>query len=372
MSNQEIIVSTEIKQQLNALCKENGIKKILLVCDGAFQFLLTHEEYLSIDVPYVVFDQFTSNPLYDDVVKGVKCFRENGCDAILAVGGGSAIDVAKCIKLYSKMADSALYLDQEYAQNDVLLIAIPTTSGTGSESTRYAVIYYEGKKQSVTHESIIPGYAFLDCRNLATLPEYQKKCTMMDAFCQSIESWWSVNATEESREYSKKALHMIIENMDAYMDNTEEGNRNMLIASNYAGRAINISQTTAAHAMSYKLTSLYKIPHGRAAFICLPHVWKYMWSQVEANEEKQDLKELFMEIARALPCESVPQAIEYIFALNEKYFKNDKAVFSMSDVELLAASVNPTRLKNNPIMLSEETLYELYSSIVSRGDGSFC
>ena len=366
MSKQQVIVSTEIKQKLNEICENHQIRKVLLVCDTAFQYLAPREEYLSIDAPYVIFNEFTSNPLYEDVVKGVKVFRENDCDAILAIGGGSAIDVAKCIKLYSKMDDNALYLEQEYKDNEVLLIAIPTTSGTGSESTRYAVIYYDNKKQSVTHESIIPAYALLDYRALFTLPEYQKKCTMVDAFCQSIESWWSVNANSESREYSRKALSMILDNMKAYLENTEEGNRNMLIAANYAGKAINITQTTAAHAMSYKLTSQYGVPHGRAAFICLPYVWKYMWEHIDmlSSELGKKLEELFQQIAQTLYCSSVSEALEYIFTLNKKLFEKDKVIMNSEDVGLLAGSVNATRLKNNPMVLSEKTLQDLYSNIV--------
>lgn len=366
MSNQQVIVSTKGKQQLNQICAKHQIKKILLVCDSSFPYLKTREEYLSIDTPYVIFDEFTPNPLYEDVVKGVKRFKENGCDAILAIGGGSSIDVAKCIKLYSTMDDSTLYLEQEYKDNDVLLIAIPTTSGTGSESTRYAVIYYDKKKQSITHESIIPKYALLDYRNLVTLPEYQKKCTMMDAFCQSIESWWSVNTTSESREYSRKALSMLLDNMEDYLNNTEEGNQNMLIAANYAGQAINITQTTAAHAMSYKLTSLYGIPHGRAAFICLPCVWKYMWEHIDtmSSEAGQDLVEVLEEIAQTLHCKSVPEALEYITILNKKLFQENKITMNSKDVALLAASVNLTRLKNNPMMLSEQTLHDMYNTIV--------
>lgn len=269
------------------------------------------------------------------------------------------------------MDDTKLYLEQECVENDILLIAVPTTSGTGSESTRYAVIYYEGRKQSVTHESILPSYALLDYRSLITLPEYQKKCTMMDAFCQSIESWWSVNATVESRRFSGKALSMILDNMDAYMANSDEGNQNMLIAANYAGRAINIAQTTAAHAMSYKLTSLYKIPHGRAAFICLPQVWEYMWKRVETDDDAGELKEVFGQIAKTLRCAGVPEAIAYINALNDKYFGDDTVFFNKKDIELLAASVNLTRLKNNPITLSEERLVDLYRSIISKYSRNF-
>lgn len=360
MERQQVIVSTEIKRQLNEICAKHQVKKLMLVCDSSFQYLLPREEYLGIDTPYVIFNEFTPNPLYEDVIKGVNIFRENNCDAILAIGGGSSIDVAKCIKLFSKMNDSKVYLEQEYAENDILLIAIPTTSGTGSESTRYAVIYYDKKKQSVTHESIIPTYALLDYRNLVTLPQHQKKCTMMDAFCQSIEAWWSVNATYESKEYSKKALAMIMENMEDYLNNTDKGNENMMVAANYAGRAINIAQTTAAHAMSYKLTSLYGIPHGRAAYICLPHIWKYMWE----NNSDETLADTFEQIAKKMNCGTVSAAIEYLFELNNKLFGNDKVSMNMDDIDVLTASVNPTRLKNTPVMLGEKNLRDLYEGII--------
>ena len=354
---QHVISTTNVMDELNHIFAQEQISKVLLVCDSAFEYLQTKDEYLKMNVPYEIFDQFTPNPLYEDVVKGVRMFREGKCEAIVAVGGGSSIDVAKCIKLYSGMDDSNLYLEQEYKDNDVTLIAITTTSGTGSESTRYAVIYYDGKKQSVTHESIIPKYAILDYRNLITLPMYQKKCTVMDALCQGIESWWSVNATEESRVYSRKALEMIMENLDAYLANEENGNRNMMAAANYAGQAINITQTTAAHAMSYKLTSLYHVPHGRAAFMCLPHIWKYM-------NEKHVLPEEFQEIAKVLGQESVDAAIAYLHALDVKLFAEYPVEMNLADLEILTTSVNPVRLKNNPLLLTEEKIRELYREIM--------
>lgn len=356
---QQIILTTEVVERLNNIFDSKCISKVLLVCDSAFDYLQTKEEYLKIKVEYVFFNQFTSNPFYEDVVEGVKVFKDSKCDAIVAIGGGSAIDVAKCIKLYSGMSDSSNYLEQECKENEVPLIAIPTTSGTGSESTKYAVIYYEGKKQSVTHDSLVPEYAILDYRNLITLPLYQKKCTMMDALCQSIESWWSVNATEESRVYSKKALQMIMANMKGYLENSTDGNANMLIAANYAGQAINITQTTAAHAMSYKLTSLYGIPHGRAVFMCLPYIWKYM-------EEKNVLLEEFLKIAEALGCKNVNEAINLLYKMNDELFEENKVVMDSKDINILVESVNPTRLKNNPLPLLENEIRDLYNQIMEK------
>lgn len=356
---QQTISTTDVKEYLRQIFEKEKIHKVLLVCDGAFDYLQTKDEYIALDIPYAIFNEFTPNPLYEDVVKGVKLFREEECDAVLAIGGGSSIDVAKCIKLYSSMEDTKVYLEQEYKENDVTLIAIPTTSGTGSESTRYAVIYYEGKKQSVTHDSIVPKYAILDYRNLVTLPLYQKKCTMLDAMCQSIESWWSVNATKESREYSRQALNTLMFNMKDYLANKDDGNAQMLEASNYAGKAINITQTTAAHAMSYKLTSLYGIPHGRAVFMCLPFIWKLM-------EERSILPDVFSDIAYTLGYTCVADAIGYLESLNEQLFENDKVTMNEGDIDILVKSVNPTRLKNNPLELTEDMISSLYMDIIKK------
>ena len=188
----------------------SGYRKILLVCDSSFPYLSIKDEILGALPSYVVFDHFSPNPLYEDVLKGVDIFNSEKCDVIVAVGGGSSIDVAKCIKLYHQMSGDKICFEQPYIDTGVTLIAIPTTAGTGSESTRYAVIYYKGNKQSVTHDSIIPNYAILEPTVLSTLPLYQKKCTMLDALCQGIESWWSVNSTDESKHYSKVAVETIM------------------------------------------------------------------------------------------------------------------------------------------------------------------
>ena len=143
----------------------------------------------------VHFTGFTPNPLYEQVEEGVRCFLQNGCRAIVAVGGGSAMDVAKCVKLFCRMDPAVNYLHQEKRDTGVPLYALPTTAGTGSEATRHAVIYYQGEKQSVSHPSIVPDAAVLLPEMLRSLPLYQKKCTLLDALCQAIESWWSKSAT---------------------------------------------------------------------------------------------------------------------------------------------------------------------------------
>lgn len=358
---QQIIMDKYPIEAIKEISERHNVQRFMLVCDSAFEYLSTFEEYNSIKNIVVKFNRFSPNPLYDEVCEGVKLFKAENCDGIIAIGGGSAIDTAKCIKAFSQMPEDELYLKQPFPENKIPFIAIPTTAGTGSESTRYAVCYYQGEKQSVTDDSLIPDYALLDARNLDTLPLYQKKCTMLDALCQGIESWWSVNSTAESREISHKAILAIMSNINGYLSGDNQAAEKMMYASNLAGQAINITQTTAAHAMSYKLTSIYKIPHGRAAFACLPYVWEYM---IENSEDNDELKFIFYNIAIALGCKTPIEAVALLKGLNKELFCKEGIETSVDDLTLLAASVNPTRLKNNPVRLTEDTLATLYSEIL--------
>jgi len=335
-------------------------QKFLLVRDRAYNYLEIKALFDSI--PHVEFSEFTPNPLYEQVCEGVKIFNDNRCNMIVAVGGGSTIDVAKCIKLYCKMDSSINYLEQEKQDTGIPLIAIPTTAGTGSESTRHAVIYYEGKKQSISHPSIVPDVAVLEPSSLKTLPVYQKKCTMLDALCQGIESWWSVNSDEESISYSKKAVQLIVDNWKAYIiDNTDEAATKIMEAANYAGRAINITATTAAHAMSYKITSMYNLPHGHAVAVCMPEVWGYMLDHTDDCIDvrgAEHLKHTLSDISEIAPFEWFKQLM---IDLDMEYPTSEN---KEADVNLLTESVNPVRLKNNPVALESKVLHEMYERIV--------
>ena len=335
-------------------------KKFLLVRDKAYDYLPIKTFFDTI--PHVEFSEFTSNPLYEQVCVGIRLFNQEQCEMLVAVGGGSAIDVAKCIKLYCKMDNKINYLEQEAFDSNIPLIAIPTTAGTGSESTRHAVIYYKGEKQSISHASIVPDYAVLEPAVLKTLPVYQKKCTMLDALCQAIESWWSVNSNDESISYSQKAIAAIRKNWADYIyDESIVDSEKIMEASNYAGRAINITSTTAAHAMSYKITSMYGFPHGHAVAICLPEVWKYMLEHTEdcidIRGEKY-LRDKLKEISSWIDLDSFS---ELIARLEMEYPRSGNREH---DIKILVNSVNPIRLGNNPVSLGKDALQKMYNRII--------
>lgn len=367
-------------EDLSEYLVNKGIKKPLLVAGKSFESLrisgfikeLENQKLITV----VRFSSFTPNPKYEEVLEGIKVFRENGCDGILAIGGGSAMDVSKCIGLYagedSDGADGS-FLSKSDARCTVPLIAVPTTAGTGSEVTRFAVIYYKGVKQSVANESIIPDAVLIDETVLSNLPPYQKKATMLDAFCHAIESAWSVKSNEESRSHSEKAIKGLMANYRKYLSQSPLGDdtsRNMLIAAMEAGRAINITQTTAGHAMCYKLTTKYGYAHGHSAALCVRVLWSWMLETLSESditfssdaENADNLRMKFEFLAKAFGCKEPEDALRaYEDMLKELDLQTP--VIGKEDMDELVKSVNPERLKNNPIVLNAEDIRMLYSKL---------
>lgn len=371
--DQQIIIGLH---RLSQILKDVSCKKLFLVVDSSYPFLNIKDAIEALNVDKVIFSDFTPNPLYEQVCKGIDLIKAERCDAIMAVGGGSAIDVAKCIKLavLAKEGNAAILpplVNTRVACDGKKLpfIAIPTTAGTGSESTHNAVMYYEGAKQTVTNDGILPDYAILESSVLKTLPLYQKKCTMLDALCQGIESWWSVNSTKESYEYSRKTIELIMANWRKYIfENDEDAASQIMLAANYGGRAINITATTAAHAMSYKITSLYKFPHGHAVAVCLPEIWEYMLSNtakcIDVRGEDY-LKNIYRDIASSMGCKTANEARSaFKEMLSEMDMKYPVSCNRNSDLDILSTSVNPIRLKNHPVKLDESTIRNLYAQII--------
>jgi alcohol dehydrogenase class IV len=354
--------------ELELALRRFGVKKAFLVCDPAFDLLPIRDCVLEACRPPFRFKGFTPNPKYEEAEIGANLFRGSGCNGIVAVGGGSALDVAKCVRAFAGMDPAKNYLEQPYPENGAPLIAIPTTAGTGSESTQYVALYRDGEKQSLAYERLLPDCAILEPDVLKTLPGYQRKCTMLDALCHAVESWWSIPSTPESQALSRRALTGIMRHMEAYLANTPEGNRGMQMAANLAGQAINLSPTTAAHAMSYKLTTLYGLPHGLAAGLCLPHLWEYMIGHIAACRDPRGgaaLMETLDDIARALGAEGVRSGARRVYEILDALGLAVPPKATEEEIRSLARSVNPVRLKNFPAPIDEGAAEALYREILN-------
>lgn len=376
--NQKIFSGENKYCELATILNAKNIKNVFFVCGENSKKLIIYKKIEEIcknkEIEFIVFSDFEANPEYNSVVKGLRKFRENGYDAIISIGGGSAMDVAKCIKMFANMDENKSFLQQEIIQSDVLLIAIPTTAGTGSESTQFAVIYYEGEKQSVDNIIGLPDIVLLDAESLKQLPEYQRKATALDVLCHGIESYWSIKSTDQSKELAKEAIKGFFRYYQGYLNNIESENEGMLLTANLAGRAINITRTTAVHAMAYKLSKLYNIAHGHAVGICLPPLFKYISRHLEQCCDIRGeayLQETLQEIAGFAGYDNIEEFSERL----EKLIVKDlqlQITSSVSDdnLEELCKSVNMVRLKNNPVKFEEEDLKKLYIYILGLNEGN--
>lgn len=293
-------------------------------------------------VETIYYNNFSTNPKKEEIDIAIGDLKEN-FDIIIAVGGGSVIDFAKAYRYYS--------------EPNIKFIAIPTTCGTGSESTQFAVIYINGVKHSLDDKTILPNYTIVDSQFVENNPKYLKACTVMDAYCQAIESYWAVKSTDESKEYAKQAIKLCRDNIVSYVKtNKSKYAENMMLASHLAGKAINISRTTAAHALSYEFTSEHGIPHGHAVALSMVDVFK-------AN---QNISENTCNDSRSI--NYVKQVLKEILTLInindfEVYWKHlakeinlelDLTTLNILDRAKIIKSVNIERLKNNPKDLSNE------------------
>jgi len=350
---------------IDTILKKHDIKNLFVICP---QLPSIRSLIENIPVKTVIFNDFTSNPRYEEILNAIDLYKNSNCDSLMAIGGGSAIDIAKCVKLFMRMDREDHFNTEKYADNLIPFIAIPTTAGTGSESTQYSIIYVNNEKHTVTHESIIPGFIIFIPDLLNSLPLYQKKCTFLDALCQAIESWWCIKSTQESIFFSKKAIEILLKNYKHYlMDFDNEVNYNMLLGSNYAGKAINITQTTAPHALSYKLTSNYKLPHGHAVAIGFPVVWQYMLENIEKTSDSRGAKYLcdtFNDISIALGYKNPSEAIS---GFND--LLHDLEIISPENADKniipdLVSSVNIQKLNNTPVAFNQENIYQIYKNIL--------
>lgn len=354
------LASILIKHQCN---------KFLLVCGNrVFQSPDVRKFLERLTIPYVHFSDFTPNPIYEDIVAGVSLFKNTQCDSIVAIGGGSTIDVAKCIKEFSILNEEIDYLEQPCQSSIIPLLAIPTTAGTGSEATHFAVLYKNGEKKSLSHFSLIPEVVILDTVFLKGLSDYHKKSALLDALCQCIESYWSIHSTDISKAYARKGIRLILENIEGYLVDEPEAQENMLLAANLSGKAINITQTTAAHAMSYRLSSIYGIAHGHSVACCLPYVWKHIAEHTAACLDQRGesyLLKILDELNEIFYADSAIESIERLEQIMFSLQMSSPIAAAETEIENLTKSVNIQRLSNTPVAITEKDIYKMYCQLLT-------
>lgn len=321
----------------------------------------------------VYFNDFSVNPKLEDVEKGILKLKQMKFDLIIAVGGGSAIDIAKLINVLAFQGPDAFDLvtgKDKIKIKGLPLIAIPTTSGTGSEATHFAVIYENKVKYSLAHKYILPDYSIIDPLLTYSLSSKLTAISGFDALCQAIESYWAVGSTKKSKKYASQAITLILPTLEHAVNRPDKKTRDtMALAAHYAGKAINISKTTAPHAISYPITSYFGVPHGYAVALTLGKFF-LINSGLDKNTEIFDTRErdylikTMSELYKLLECTTPRECHDSWYNLMASvgldYKFKAMGIRKNSDIDLIVKNVDLGRLYNNPVKISNSILKQLF------------
>lgn len=373
MNNVGVILRTE----LGRILKSKEYKNIFLVAGGiSFMSSGAKEicDEIMRDIKVTQFSDFSPNPNIEDIKKGILAFREVNADIVIAIGGGSTIDIAKSIRSLAPYYDNLeeyIKGEKDLLSSDIPLVAVPTTSGTGSESTYFAVIYIGKEKYSLAHSSVLPEYVILDPTLTYSLPQHIIASTGIDALSQAIESYWSNNSTDESKKYAKEAIKIAIQNLKNAYQGDKEAKNKMLKAAHLSGKAINISKTTASHAMSYPFTSYFDIPHGHAVGLTLPSILIYN-SKVSKEDvlDSRGVEYVEQTIGEICSILGVKDPTEASFLLQDLMRSVglechiSKLGIEEKDFDTILNDISEERLKNNPRKFSKEEAYSILKQIM--------
>ncbi|WP_208873777.1 phosphonoacetaldehyde reductase, partial [Fretibacterium fastidiosum] len=314
-----------------------------------------------------------ANPDIEALQAALSFFEEAPCSLIMAVGGGTPLDMAKLVNFFSSTRQSpGEYLKGIRSETEcggfLPFLAVPTTAGTGSEATHFAVLYDGLVKHSVGDSRIRPGYVFLNPAFTFSLSPYVAACTGFDALAQAMESLWAVGSTGSSRKDSRESLRIGSRVLRSVVLAPEAESRSAMLRAAYlAGRAIDVAKTTAAHAFSYCLTARYGLPHGHAVATFLPEVLRQNGTasadRVTDPRGEGFLRQAVGEILNVLGCETVDEGVRSLYALREATGLTDSWMeakgLSFDVVYAHAfAEANVLRLSNNPVRLARSCTEE--------------
>lgn len=342
-------------------------KKSYVTCGAA---AVMNEVCRSLHCTVTEFYDFEENPKIEDVRKGLSLLELSNSSLIVGIGGGSVLDMSKLLRFFYSYSGEAT--EREFLKERKLLplITLPTTAGTGSEATHFSVLYKDKVKYSVEHADILPDVAIVYPPFTYNNYKYLTACTGFDALAQAIEAYWNVNATEESDRYAERAIRLLWSNLPIVVNNPTPEARNQVSEGAYwAGRAINITKTTAPHAFSYPFTTYYGYPHGHAVALTFPFFMYYncidkkcnLQYSLDADEYNIKVKYLYKNLLSLPSLSLYSDMAKYITTLGLSLGKAGEPY----NQKLILSSINIERLSNNPKKLSSADAISLIHSINS-------
>jgi len=293
--------------------------------------------------------------------------RYRELDFILAVGGGTILDTAKCAAILStnkgKIEDYVKTKKQVLQNNGLFFVAIPTTAGTGSEVSPWATVWGDDyKKYSLSSSRFMfPDISFIDPALTDLLPPYETATSGIDALCQAIESYWNVNHNSISDKYSLKAIRIISSNLERSVNKPNKEFRNkMARGSLLSGLAFSNTQTTICHAVSYPISIHWKVAHGQAVSLTLPVFFEYIVPALSIIRQRKLLE--------AIGSKTISEAADKIrkLMINIGLKTSFKELnINKKDIDIIVKEgFHPDRMKNSPLVPSFKELKYLLETIL--------
>ncbi len=306
-------------------------------------------------------------PEIQELKKIISLIKKFKPKKILLIGGGAVMDLGKISNfLWNKknLKKSIIQSNYKKEKNYANLIAVPTTAGSGAEVTSNAVIYINKKKYSVEHKHIKPKKFILHPELIKKNVSSLKSSAGFDALAQAVESLVSVNSNSQSLNYSILSLKYGLKNYLSYLKNSNSINsKNMLLAANYSGKAINLTKTTAPHALSYPFTAHYGISHGHAVSLTFTDFIKFNFENMNKSITKFSLRDRLKILLKLTETQNLSELLKYFDNIKKKAKLEDNFkklnININKDLNLITKDINLSRLSNNPVKVDFQTIKEI-------------
>ena len=369
----EFIFGIDARKLTGRYARNLGARKVMVVTDpgviaaGWTQEVIATLENVNLD--YTVFSAVSSNPKAEEVMAGAELYRSEGCNAIVAVGGGSPIDCAKGIGIVSASKKNILEFEgvDKVELSTPPLICVPTTAGSSADVSQFAVITDNLKKVKIAiiSKMVVPDVALIDPATTTTMSPDLTACTGMDALCHAIEAFVSTAHSPITDVHALQAIHLVIANLLPAINEPDNILRRgrMMLASLEAGLAFSNASLGAVHAMAHSLGGLLDCPHGECNAILLPYVIEFNYDAVP-NRYREIGKSMGLEISGMAPTEVRSAIVSALFHFAEAAgvaYTLGRLGVKRSDLPKLAEkAINDTCIFTNPRQMSRQDIEAIY------------
>ena len=362
--------------QLDDLLKKEQIHSVLIVTDKGIAsngLVSPIEQALKKNnIPFAIYDETQPNPTVQNVEDALTAYQSGNCNCLIAIGGGSAMDCAKAVGArvaYPKRTVNQLGGKLKVWRKLPTLIAIPTTAGTGSETTLAAMVTDSDtrRKYAIMSFPLIPRYAVLDASLTYSLPPQLTATTGVDALTHAVEAYIGRSTTKETRKLALEATKLVFENIEkAYSDGrNHEARGNMLHAAYKAGIAFSKSYVGYIHALAHSLGGEYRTPHGLANAVLMPYVLEAYGKRVYKKLHRLGIA------AGVATAEDTPMtgAVKFINAIKELNARmnipNKLSGIEREDISALAkhAEKEANPLYPVPVLMTQKELARFYYQV---------